>query len=373
MSAGIAGSRVMGLAAVGMLALSVACKGSDSAQAAPGTPPVMVSPENLYVVATSRLETGPAISGSLTPEQQATIRAEVGGSVVSTSVEEGQRVSKGMRLAKIDDTGIQDSFLSARSGMTAAQNAAETTKREEERATALLQAGAIAERDVEGAKRANIAAQAQLADARARLAIAEKQLANTIVTAPFDGVVSKRNVSAGDNVQPGGEMFTIVDPTSMRLEASVPAEEITSVRIGMPVNFTVAGYTDRVFVGRVTRMSPTADPVTRQVHIFASIPNVGAALVGGLFAEGRVTAETRVVPTAPMEAIDQKATVPAVMRVRNGTVERVAVTLGIHDAATDRVEIVSGVATGDTLLVGPARSISPNTPVRVPLPAERAG
>jgi hypothetical protein len=66
------------------------------------------------------------------------------------------------------------------------------------------------------------------------------------------------------------------------------------------------------------------------------------------------------------------------MRIKNGSVERVAVTLGIQDAATDRVEIVSGVAPGDTLLIGPARSISPNTPVRImsrdgaPLPAERA-
>jgi RND family efflux transporter MFP subunit len=367
----------LGLAALGMLALSIACKGSDSAQAAPGTPPVKVSPENIYVVTTSRLESGPAISGSLTPEQQATIRAEIGGSVVSTSVEEGQRVSKGMRLAKIDDTGIQDSYLSARSGVTAAQSAAETAKREEERAVALLEAGAIAEREVEGAKRANIAAQAQLADARARFALAEKQLASTILSAPFDGVVSKRTVSAGDNVQPGGEMFTIVDPTSMRLEASIPAEAVTSVRIGMPVNFSVAGYTDRVFVGRVTRMSPTADPVTRQVHIYASIPNSGAALVGGLFAEGRVATESRIAATAPLDAIDQRATVPAVMRIRNGSVERVTVTLGIQDAATDRVEIASGVASGDTLLIGPARSISANTPVRImsrdgaPVQAER--
>jgi RND family efflux transporter MFP subunit len=342
-----------------------ACKGEDTAQAASGPPTITVSQENIVIVASERLETGPAISGSLEPEQSAVIRAEVGGSVVATYVESGQRVAKGTRLAKIDDTGIQDSYLSARSGVTAAQSAADLAKREEARAVSLAEAGAIADRDVEAARRANTAAQAQLADARARFALAEKQLANTIVNAPFDGVVSERQVSAGDVVSPGGEMFTVVDPTSMRLEASVPAAQLSVVRLGLPVSFTVNGYTDRTFTGKITRINPTADAVTRQVRIFASIPNVGQALVGGLFAEGRVSAESHVGPTVPVEALDQSGTTPAVMRIRNGTVEKVDVQVGILDATTERVELTAGVAVGDTLLLGAARGITPNTPVKV--------
>ncbi len=357
--------RVATVVAVGCLLASAACKGGDTAQAADGPVTISVSPENIVVVSSTRVETGPAISGSLAPEQSAAIRAEVGGPVIATYVEAGQRVTKGTRLAKIDDTGIQDSYLSARSGLTAAQSAADLAKREEARATSLLEAGAIAEREVEGARRANIAAQAQLADARARLALAEKQLANTVVTAPFDGVVSDRQVSAGDVVAPGGAMFTVVDPSSMRLEAAVPAEQLSVVRLGLPVSFTVNGYPDRVFTGKITRINPTADPMTRQVRIYASIPNVGQALVGGLFAEGRVSAESHVGPTVPVEALDQTGTTPAVMRIRNGTVEKVDVELGIIDAATERVELTSGVAVGDTLLIGAARSITPNTPVKV--------
>ena len=160
-------------------------------------------------------------------------------------------------------------------------------------------------------------------------------------------------------------MFTVVDPTTMRLEAAVPAEDLASVRIGRPVTFTVSGYPGRTFAGAITRVSPTVDPATRQVRIFASIPNAGQALVGGLFAEGRIAAESHVGPVAPEDAIDERATVPAVMRIRNGAVEHVQVAIGIRDPATERVEIVSGVSVGDTLLVGPARSITVNTPVRV--------
>ena len=352
-------------ARAGMLLFAVGCKGSDTAQASAPDETVMISAENVVVVASERLESGPTISGDLTPEQSASIRAEVGGSVIATYVEAGQRVAKGTRLAKIDDTGIQDSFLSARSGVTAAQSSADLAKREEERAVSLAAAGAIADRDVEAARRANAAAQAQLADARARLALAEKQLSSTNVTAPFDGTVSDRTVSAGDVVTPGAEMFTVVDPTSMRLEASVPAEQLSVVKVGLPVHFTVGGYSDRVFTGRITRVNPTADPMTRQVRIFASIPNSGQALVGGLFAEGRIAAESHTGLAIPLTALDEAGTTPAVMRVRNGKVERINVTLGVRDESSERVELVSGVEAGDTLLVGAARRISPNTPVRV--------
>ena len=352
-------------ASAGMLLVSAGCGGSDAAEASSPDETVMVSAENIVVVASERLESGPTISGDLTPEQSAGIRAEVGGSVMATYVEAGQRVAKGTRLAKIDDTGIQDSYLSARSGVTAAQSSADLAKREEERAATLVAAGAIAERDVEAARRANSAAQAQLADARARLALAEKQLSSTVVTAPFDGTVSDRKVSAGDVVTPGAEMFTVVDPTSMRLEAAVPAEQLAVVKVGLPVHFTVGGYSDRVFTGRITRVNPTADPMTRQVRIFASIPNSGQALVGGLFAEGRITAESHTGLAVPLTALDEAGTVPAVMRVKGGKVERVNVTLGVRDEGSERVELLSGVEAGDTLLVGGARRIAPNTPVRV--------
>jgi multidrug efflux pump subunit AcrA (membrane-fusion protein) len=94
-------------------------------------------------------------------------------------------------------------------------------------------------------------------------------------------------VSAGDVVSPGGALFTVVNPASMRLEASVPASQLTSIRVGLPVEFSVTGYPNRLFGGRITRVSPTADPTTRQVRIVATIPNAGNTLVGGLFAEGR--------------------------------------------------------------------------------------
>src|SRR5690606_6817810 len=214
------------------------------------------------------------------------------------------------------------------------------------------------------------AAQAQLSAAQAQLAAAERQLRNTRITAPFAGVVSARPVNAGDVVTPGTELFTVIAPGSMRLEAAVPAAQLSDVRIGSPVTFSVAGYPARTFSGRVTRVNPSADPQTRQVRIQVSIPNEGGTLVGGLFAEGRVESEEHEGVVVPVAAVDQRGVSPLAYRLRGGAVERVQVRIGLHDEATERIELLAGVSAGDTLLVGAAQGISPGTMVQVSAPQD---
>jgi RND family efflux transporter MFP subunit len=158
----------------------------------------------------------------------------------------------------------------------------------------------------------------------------------------------------------------------MRLEASIPADQLSAVRIGVPVSFTINGYPGRTIMGKVTRVNPTADPATRQVRIIASIPNTTGALVGGLFATGRLASERRSGLIAPVSAIDLRSNIPAVMRIRQSRVERVPVQLGLRDEGAERVQITSGVQAGDTLLVGAAQGISSGTVVKVSAPADKA-
>jgi len=349
-----------------------ACQGGNAAEAdSAAVETSTVGTENIAVVKSGNLQSGPMVSGSLSPEREAQVRAQVGGSVLQTYADQGQPVRAGQTLARIEAGGLQDVFLSARAGVTAAVNNADIASRELARAEKLLAAGAIAERDIEQARRSAIAANAALADARARLATAQKQVRNTVVTAPFSGVVSARAVSAGDVVQPGGELFTVVDPSSMRLEASVPAEYLTQVRVGTATSYTVSGYPGREFTGRVTRINPIADPATRQVRIVVTIPNSGGALVGGLFANGRLATQTASGLIVPASAIDTRSSVPAVLRIKNGKVERVQVQLGLRDEGSEQVEIRAGVQAGDTLLVGAAQGITPGTMVKVSVPSDR--
>lgn len=354
------------LRAAPVLLLLAACGGSPKAAAPTAeAPPVQVSSDNVAVVDTSRLESGPTLSGSLEAERAAQLRAQVGGALLAIYVDEGAMVGAGQALALIDTTVLAESARSARSGLRSAQASADVARRNAERAEALHTAGAIADRDLEAAKSSGTAADANLADARSRLASAEKMLANATIRAPFRGVVSERPASVGDVVQPGTLVLTVVDPSQLKLEASVPAEHLEGLKSGSKVEFTVQGSADKHFTGKISRINPAVDPATRQVRVYVSVPNSGNALVSGLFAEGRVALESVRTLAIPFTAVDQAATTPSVKRVRGGKVESVPVTLGLRDELAELVEVKSGLAKGDTLLAGGVMGTPAGTTLRI--------
>lgn len=364
-------SRVLALPALLLVTLAACGRGDAAENAAPSEVTVQVGPEAMAIAAQTVLSSGPILSGSLVAERTAQIRAEVSGSVVQVFVDPGARVAAGTSLAKIDDRAINDAYLSARSGVTAAQSAADIAARELARAEKLAGAGAIAEREVENARRGDLTARTMLDDAKARLAAAQKALDATNVLAPYAGVVSERFVNPGDVVAPGAPLLTVVDPGTMRLEAAVPASQLSEVRVGAPVRFSVTGYPGRTFEGRVSSINPSADPQTRQVRLFVRIPNAGNQLVAGLFAEGRVASDSRETLTVPELAVDTRGLAPTVLRLKGGRTEKVEVTLGAKDEAQERVEITAGLVAGDTLLVGPALGISPGTALRITQPTDQ--
>ena len=151
----------------------------------------------------------------------------------------------------------------------------------------------------------------------------------------------------------------------MQLEASVPSEDLAALKVGAVVDFNVRGY-EQTFHGKIERIAPQADPTTRQVRIYVTIPNVGGRLVAGLFAEGRVVNQAATGLILPQSALNLDANEAWVLRVADGKTERVPVTVGLTDPRTERVLLTSGVSDSDTLLQGSSRSIPPGTPVQLP-------
>lgn len=358
-------SRVLCLLALALACAGAACStGGDAAASDAAPPAIQIGSENVVTVKRDTIVAGPMISGELRAGREATVRAELGGSLLEVNLDEGQPVRSGTVLARIETRTLEDARRSAESAVRAAEAQLEVAKREAERTQQLVSAGALAARDLEVARSNVTAAEAQVADARARLVSAQKELGDTVVRAPITGIVSNRAVSRGDVVTAGTELFTIIDPSSMRLEASVPSEQLGQLRVGATVLFDVRGY-DQAFQGRIERISPAADPVTRQVPIFVALPNTGGRLVAGLYAEGRVVVESATGLVVEENAVNTTATPAWVLRVRDGKTERVEVTLGIRDPRSERVQIVSGVDEGDVLLRGPAQGIAPGSEVLV--------
>jgi membrane fusion protein (multidrug efflux system) len=353
-----------------LLLATAACRrnsagGKNGAGTNAAPQPIVLGPEDTAVVARGPLQSGPALTGTLAAERQASVRAQIAGSVLAVTAEPGQAVRKGQVLARLDSASLTDAYNSARSAVISARGNLGVTQREAERQRALLAAGAVAQRNVETAQQNVVAAQASLAAAQSQLAGAEKQLGYTSITAPFAGIVSERPVSAGDVVQPGTALYTVVDPSSLQLEAAVSAEQLARLKVGSPVEFTVTGYANHTFRGQITRINPSADPTTRQVRVYAEIPNTANDLVAGLYAEGRIQSEAREGLVVPTAAIDRRMARPAVLLVRDGKVARVDVELGLADDREQKVEIRRGVQPGDVVLVGAAQTIQPGTPVRL--------
>jgi RND family efflux transporter MFP subunit len=356
----------IGLAAIiaGSVVVFACSREETETGMAPVEPVVTVGAENITVASLAELRSGPAISGSLQPRTEARVRAEIGGPVERTFAEEGQRVRAGALLAKLDDVAVRDVYLSAKTAVRTAESSLQNAQRNLERSSRLAKAGALPERDLETAQLNATNAEGALADAQARLASAGKQLVQTTVRAPISGVVSEREVDAGDVVTVGAELFRIVDLGSLRLEASVPAAEIDRLKPGMPVEFGVSGY-DRRFTGRIERINPSVDPTTGQVRIYVAIPNERQSLVAGLFAEGRVATDARKAIGVPLDAVDQRGTEPLLHVVQAGKVKHLPVRLGVRDEVSDLVEIASGVAAGDTVLLGSAQGVAEGASVRV--------
>jgi RND family efflux transporter MFP subunit len=356
-----------------MAAAAVAC-GRGSEPADTGAEATMfVGRENLTVARQETLQVGPAISGTIEAERQAQVRAEVAGALVAVNVEPGQAVSRGAILGRIDDTGLRDIYSSARSALTTSELNVELARRNAERTRALSSAGAVADRDREQAEWNLSSAEAQAADARARAVSAEKQLERTVLRAPFAGVVSERPVNQGDIVQVGNLLFTVVDPTSLKLEGSVPTEGLDGLKVGTPVIFKVAGAGQATLRGRINRINPVVDPATRQVRVKVAIPNRTGRTLAGVFADGRVATAERLSVVVPSGAVDRTGIRATVVRVRQGRVERVDVELGLIDQGLERTEIRSGLTPGDTILLGGARGLPPGTAVRIGSPAELNG
>lgn len=343
--------------AVVLVVLLAACGGGNAEEpdAAAVPPPVQIAAVGSATVDSMLIEHGPVLSGTLVAERRAELRPLVSGTVVAVPVREGQAVRMGQVIAVIDTVVLADQARSARLAVRSAEMAAATAERNVARSTELERAGAIATRDLEAARDMKAQATAVLEDARARLAAAQQQLEHAVVRAPFAGVVAELPVHAGDAVQPGGStLATVVDPSTLELEAAVPAANLAALRTGATVEFTVSAQPGKVFRGTISRVNPAVDAVTGQLRFYARVPNADRALAAGLFAEGRVAVSSVRDLAIPIAALDTRATQPTVKRVRGGVVEVAEVQLGLRDELAERVQVVSGLALGDTVLVGAA-------------------
>lgn len=325
----------------------------DTAPAAPRPAgSVVLSGADIHTVQPGLIEAGIAISGGLRPIESVSVRARLDGDITSVQVREGEAVEAGATLARFDDVEAQAALRSAQADRLAAETDANTARWNLEQTRDLFEAGAIPERDFRAAEQASAAAAARLAAADARLRTAELVARDTRVTAPVSGVVERRMAERGMRALRGAELFVVVRTDVLELTAAVPARLADAVRRGQAVRFNADG---RQIEGRVARVSPTIDPASQSVTVYVQVPNRNAELKGNTFATGQIIERALDDQLLiPQGGVRQAAGggAPFVWRLVGGSLERAPVELGIVDESRGIVQVLTGLAAGDQVVVG---------------------
>src|SRR5262245_340334 len=322
-------------------------------------------------------------TGSLTAQEQAEVAAEIGGRVVATPVERGTAVGPDSVLVKISATESDAQVaeaeanaaqLEARLGLTPSstfdvnkvpevQNmraSYELAQSEFNRIQSLLDQRVVSRSEFdqrrtqmeasrqqfEAAK--NMAAQQyqQLQAARARVVLAQKALADTVVRAPFAGLVAERRVSVGDYVTKGTKVAVVVRINPLRVLLTVPERFVSAVTEGAAVSFEVDAFPDRRFEGKVRYVSPALEANQRALTIEAVVANPHNELKPGLFATARIEQREQTPGVVvPSSAIQTVAGTSRVFVVVGDHVEERIVTVG--QTLDTQVEITNGLKQGE--------------------------
>jgi len=317
--------------------------------------PLLISPEDLLIVRSNPLMSGPSITGSVQPERRADLRAEVSAVVLQVLRENGDRVRRGDLLVRLDDTAIRDNLTSAEASTRASSQAYEQAERQFQRLTKLRESDMVSTHDVEDAEIRRNTAQSDLEAAKTRAAVARQQLQRTEVRAPFEGVVSDRKVSAGDTAQIGKELVKVIDPNSMRFEGMVSPDSIGKVKTGQQVVFRVQGYAEQDFVGKITRVNPAANATTRQVEVLVDFADTGQQpKLAGLYAEGRIQTSSTAGLTIPATALVKDGDRVFAWHLQDNALHKISLVIGDRDARTGEFVLKSGLAEGDKILRYPS-------------------
>jgi RND family efflux transporter MFP subunit len=349
-------------AAAALLPLAACSGGSRAAEE--------TAPRGLAVrtatVETRDLPEAVVLTGTLEPRSQVQVVAEVQARLQRVLREEGSRVGRGEVLAVLDDTDYRLSNDRARAALAVAEANRAHAQAEKERADSLLKTGGITDRDHLAAQVQQQVAEASLAQARAEVAIAGQALARTQVRAPFAGRVAKRFPDPGAMLAPGVPLFTLVDDSVFEFRASVASKDWAKVKAGAAAELAIDALGGARVEGRIARVEPLVDERSRSFRVVVEVPG-RADLVGGLFA--RAVVRVGVVPGAlvvPPSALVRDGSDPTsaeVFVVRGGKAEKVRLALGVE--TPDGVQVTSGLAAGDAVVLDPPTALASGAPVLV--------
>lgn len=317
-------------------------------------------------------------TGYVTARRQATVSSKITGKVVEIHVEEGLKVEEGAVLAKLDDTNVVASLNLAKAQLESSKKAVEETKpnlvfarQELERLTGLAKSKAASVSDLNRAQAQEQAEEAKLIRQTAEVAVAQRQvetwtqqLDDTIIRAPFSGIVTTKNAQPGEMISPmsvGGftrtGICTLVDMKSLEIEVDVNESYINRVESGQPVLATLDSYPDWQIPCKVIAIIPTADRQKATVKVRVGFEKLDPRILPDMGVKVAFqSAEKATQPNAqtkgvivPKSAVQHDQGKDVVWVLHEGQVERRAVT--VSQTVGDESTITAGLSSAEKVAV----------------------
>ncbi len=302
--------------------------------------------------------------GSIKAETEIAVQPRISGRLISLPVEEGNQVKKGDLIGVIDDEAIvlqmqqiEANIIGIKANLQQAEVNAGRLKSQKERYRELLNKRYISQWEYDQAENSYLAAEATVDTTKAQLAVAEKnyqlqkiQLEQTKIHAPISGYILQKLVTQGVNLTSGTTMVTMASLSEVKLKFNIDQKDAAKIRKGMTVDFVSDAIPNRVFTGKIDQVAPVYDPKTRSLALTVNLANDDHNLLPGMFGIATVLMDGQdFALVVPEEAIVVNAQ-PGVFVVGPEDVVRFQpVKTGL--AASGRVEIVSGLKTGDKVVV----------------------
>lgn len=345
-----------------------------TASAAPAKPVVYeLAATDVSTVAARPLAVQLPLSGSLAPVSQATVKSKVSGVVEESALREGMAVTAGQVLARIDPADLRARMTQQQALLDEAQARLAMAQKNEANSRALLAQKYISQTAYDTNANAVDLARASVKAASAQVELARIALADSTIRAPMSGIVSKRHVQAGEKVAPDMPVYTIVSLAELTLEAQVPTSDIPRIKPGQEVSFRVDGFAGRTFGGKVARINPTTEAGSRAMLVYIAVPNEDGALRGGMFAKGSIVTErTAALPQVPVAALREESGRHLVYKVAGGKVVAQPVTLGLRNEDEGLAAVTDGLAQGEHVIVSKLDGVKPGASVRLPAPGALA-
>lgn len=287
---------------------------------------MQVNPDEYVDIAPQTLERAIKVIGTLQPSRKAELSSQTGGLVEAVNVRPGDTVKAGDVMVQVDVERLTLDLDLQRSNADATRAQLALAEGQLERAKALVDRGVGTASTMEEAQSSVDGLRASLSAQIDQVSVAELTLRNASVHAPFDGVVSARNVEPGTFIQVGAPLITIVDLSTVELEANASVSAGSLLSPGQAVSVTVDGIPDRVFPGTVERINPVAAEGTRAIPVYIRLANPNDVLLGGMFATGQVVVARQEDAIAiPSDAIREDGDGKYVLAIVNGTLIRQSV------------------------------------------------